>query len=125
MKKKAEKSKLPGESADSLKITRILCPLIPERQIPELDDYRRRFEVTWGPCSLKRKYSSQLAEQTQRSMMASRPLKYYKSLPKFYQAYTWACMVNAAKAGNMDDMPAAFITLYCQGKMNGGVGRRR
>jgi hypothetical protein len=83
----------------------------------ELESFRIAYEAEYGETDLTRRYTSTWPTEKQLWMIEHETKRYFDGLPPFAKAYLKRKMDLTARAGNLDDMPATFLSLYVTGRM--------
>jgi hypothetical protein len=87
-------------------------------QRKQLEEYRIKYEATYGPTDLTKRYTSTWPTEQQDWLITHDSKAYFNGLPPFVKAYLKGKMQIAAGKGKLDDMPDHMLHLYCSGGMH-------
>ena len=83
----------------------------------QLEAFRIKYEALNGPTDLTKRYTSTWPQAHRDWLIQNDPKRYFDGLPPFAKAFLKGKMEIAARDGNLDDMPDAFLRLFVSGQM--------
>jgi hypothetical protein len=91
----------------------------------ELEEFRIKYEETFGPTDLTKRYTSLWPSKQQEWLIKHHPERYWQGLPAFVQAFLKEKMIAMHRCGKLDDAPSFCLGLYLAGRMeiDGGYSR--